>query len=130
MSVFQTGRWWKGARARELNCREMLWKQPQGQTRMIKGLVMLWERKKKILKKAKTRQSISTRTKDKNVFKVMPWEQASAAAREIKTSRWRRQCIRVAEDKGAAYPVRLSFVCWFHCFFPDWMKPKAVVCQA
>lgn len=46
------------------------------------------ERKKKLLKKRpKTRQSISTRTKDKNVFKVMPWEQASAAAREIKASR-------------------------------------------
>lgn len=54
---------------------------------MIKSLVMLckrnWrkkkntpKRKKKIIKKgAKTRQSISTRTKNKNVFKVKPWEQ-------------------------------------------------------
>lgn len=44
--------------------------------------------KEKSLKKGqKTRQSISTRTKEKNVFKVMPWEQAPAATREIKTSR-------------------------------------------
>ena len=59
---------------------------------MIKGLVMpanatggKTEKKKKkkkntpkrkIIKKgAKTRQSISTRTKNKNAFKVKPWEQ-------------------------------------------------------
>lgn len=34
-----------------------------------------------------------------------------------------------AEDKGSAYPAPLSFVCWFHFFFPDWVEPMAVVCQ-
>lgn len=72
-----------------MNCREMLWKQPQGQTSVIKGLVMLREGGERRGGRgvSKTRKSISTRTKNKNVFKVMPWEQALSAAREIKTSR-------------------------------------------
>lgn len=125
----------------------LLWKQPQGQTehdqRPSDALqTQLEEREKKIpqkeksLKKgAKTRQSISTRTKNKNVFKVKPWEQRgpwlqpdkSRQADEEQSSGARERT--AAEDKGSAYPALLSFVCWFHFFFPDWVKPMAAVCQ-
>lgn len=114
---------------------------------MIKSLVMFckrnWRKKKKIPQKekkiikkgAKTRQSISTRTKNENVFKVKPWEQwgpwlqpdKSTQADEEQSGGARERT--AAEDKGSAYPALLSFVCWFHFFFPDWVKPMAVVCQ-
>lgn len=35
-----------------------------------------------------------------------------------------------AQDTGSSYPAQLSFVCWSHCFYPDWMKSQALFCLA
>lgn len=51
---------------------------------VIKGLVMLREREEK---SPKQESQFQPEPRIKNVFKVMPWEQALSAAREIKTSR-------------------------------------------
>lgn len=158
MSVKETRGWCKRAWAKGVNWGGWEWKaggvgggcyenSHKDRLSMIKGLVMLCKRnwrkekkkipqKEKSLKKgAKTRQSISTRTKNKNVFKVKPWEQRgpwlqpdkSRQADEEQSSGARERT--AAEDKGSAYPALLSFVCWFHFFFPDWVKPMAAVCQ-
>lgn len=34
------------------------------------------------------------------------------------------------QDRGTSYPAQLSFVCWSHCFYPDWMKSQALFCLA
>lgn len=34
------------------------------------------------------------------------------------------------QDRGTSYPAQLSFVCWSHCFYPDWMKSQAAFCLA
>lgn len=52
-----------------------LCKNPTGRKKTKKKCPKINKKNKKISKKrAKTRQSISARTKDKNVFKVKPWE--------------------------------------------------------
>lgn len=101
---------------------------------IIKSLTMLckydWggEKNPPLKKKigSKTKQSISTRTKNKNVFKVKPWEQQGPrlqpdTSREADEEQSGGAGERTAaEDKGPAYPALLSFVCWFHfLFFPD-----------
>lgn len=34
------------------------------------------------------------------------------------------------QDRGTSYQAQLSFVCWSHSFYPDWMKSQAVFCLA
>lgn len=139
MCVFGGGRGWGAGGVEGL----LLWKQPQGQTEhdqkpsdaLQTQLEGGGKKKRNHWKGAKTRQSISTRTENKNVFKVKPWEQQgpwlqpdkSRQADEEQSGGARERT--AAEDKGSAYPALLSFVCWFHFFFPDWVKPVAVVCQ-
>lgn len=114
----------------------LLWKQPQGQSaRDQKASDALETQKRRAKSFKKKGRQFQLEKRIKMFFKVKPREQRgpwvqpdkSRQADEEPSSGARD--LTAAEDKGSAYPALLSFVCWFHFFFPDWEKPMAVVCQ-
>lgn len=125
---------------------KMLWKQPQGLERDQRpcnskknkrmGGVARREEKKNWLwdKGAKTRQAISTRTKGKMCSKWCHGNGVSLLSSERNQKKsWCEgsgSYRTAARDRGTSYPAQLSFVCWSHCFYPDWMKSQAAFCLA
>lgn len=64
----------------------------------------------------------------------MPWEWTEPLVQQEKLKEsWyggSSSYNTAVQDRGTSYPAQLSFVCWSHCFYPDWMKSQAVFCLA
>lgn len=65
---------------------------------------------------------------------VMPWEWTEPLVQWEKSKEsWHEGSSSyntAVQDRGTSYPAQLSFVCWSHCFYPDWMKSQAAFCLA
>lgn len=130
--VCRRGDWWWGAEG------VLLWKQPQGQTehdqRPSDALKCNWrkkkpKRKKKIIKRGPKQDSqFLTRTKNKNVFKVKPWEQRGPWLQPDKSRQADEEQGGGGNERQQRTKAHLTQLCYHlyvgstFCFLTEWKQ--------